>query len=67
MWMNKKNLIEYASIIGFLMSDTTKVVTSTYSREDGSFVLDCSSYKNETLRLKINFYGISYFPDRYSF
>lgn len=68
---DKKNPIEYASIIGFLMSDTTKVVTSTYSREDGSFVLDCSSYKNETLRLKINFMGFHTFqidvPSKYAF
>lgn len=68
---DKKSPIEYASIIGTSLSDTTKVITSTYSREGGSFVLDCSLHKDETLRLKISFVGFHTFqidvPSNYTF
>lgn len=53
--------IEYASVICVSLSDTTKVITSTYSKDDGIFILDCSSHKNETLRLKISSVGFHAF------
>lgn len=68
---DKKAPVEYASIIGTLLSDTTKIIASAYSGKGGNFALDCSSYKNETMRLKISFVGFHTFqtdvPSNYTF
>lgn len=68
---NYNEPVEYASIIGTLLSDTTHIIASTYSRDGGNFILDCSLYKNEMIRLKINYIGFQTFqidiPTEYTF
>lgn len=58
---NENTPIEYASIIGILLSDTTQIVASAYSEENGEFTLNTSSYKNVPIRLKISCIGFQTF------
>jgi len=68
---NNNAPVEYVSIIGTLLSDTTQVIASVYSGENGCFVLDCSSHKNEMIRLKISYIGFQNLkidiPSEYTF
>ncbi len=53
--------IEFVSIVGGALTDSTRVISSAYSGDDGRFVLDCSSCKDVKIHLKTSFVGFEPF------
>ncbi len=58
---SKHTPMGYVSIVGEALTDSTHVISSAYSGDDGRFVLDCSSCKDAKLRFKTSFVGFKPF------